>query len=74
VIECAKVSDVARYLIPPIPAWTVSALTAQLNSAQAERDFARDDLTRYRELLNAVISPAEFDRHDMRTPPRGNGW
>jgi multidrug efflux system membrane fusion protein len=41
------------------------ALTAQLNSAQAERDFARDDLTRYRELLNQrVISPAEFDRHD----------
>ena len=41
------------------------ALTAQLNSAQAERDFARDDLTRYHELLNQrVISPAEFDRHD----------
>jgi len=41
------------------------ALTAQLKSAQAERDFARDDLTRYRELLNQrVISPAEFDRHD----------
>ena len=28
------------------------ALNAQLKSAQAERDFARDDLTRYRELLN----------------------
>jgi len=41
------------------------ALTAQFKSAQAERDFARDDLTRYRELLNQrVISPAEFDRHD----------
>ena len=41
------------------------ALNAQLNSAQAERDFARDDLMRYRELLNQrVISPAEFDRHD----------
>jgi multidrug efflux system membrane fusion protein len=41
------------------------ALHAQLTSAQAERDFARDDLTRYRELLNQrVISPAEFDRHD----------
>jgi multidrug efflux system membrane fusion protein len=41
------------------------ALKAQLTSAQAERDFARDDLTRYRELLNLrVISPAEFDRHD----------
>lgn len=41
------------------------ALKAQLKSAQAEQDFARDDLTRYRELLNLrVISPAEFDRHD----------
>jgi multidrug efflux system membrane fusion protein len=41
------------------------ALNAQLKSAQAEREFARDDLTRYRELLNQrVISPAEFDRHD----------
>lgn len=41
------------------------ALKAQLNSAQAERDFARDDLMRYRELLNQrVISPPEFDRHD----------
>jgi len=41
------------------------ALNAQLHAAQAERDFARDDLTRYRELLNQrVISPAEFDRHD----------
>jgi len=41
------------------------ALNAQLISAQAERNFARDDLMRYRELLNQrVISPAEFDRHD----------
>lgn len=41
------------------------ALNAQLKSAQAEQDFARDDLTRYRELLNErVISPAEFDRHE----------
>jgi multidrug efflux system membrane fusion protein len=41
------------------------ALNAQLKSARAEQDFARDDLTRYRELLNErVISPAEFDRHD----------
>jgi membrane fusion protein, multidrug efflux system len=41
------------------------ALNAQLKSAQAERDFAREDLTRYRELLNErVISPAEFDRHN----------
>ncbi len=40
------------------------ALKAQLKSAQAERDFARDDLARYRELLNQqVISPPEFDRH-----------
>jgi len=40
-------------------------LNAQLTSAQAERDFARDDLTRYRELLNQrVTSPAEFDRHE----------
>ena len=40
-------------------------LHAQLKSAQAEQDFARDDLTRYRELLNLrVISPAEFDRHE----------
>lgn len=43
----------------------VDALHAQLKSAQAERDFIRDDLTRYRELLNLrVISPAEFDRHE----------
>ena len=42
-----------------------AALNAQLTSAQAERDFALDDLTRYRELLSLrVISPAEFDRHD----------
>lgn len=41
------------------------ALNAQLKSAQAEQDFARDDLTRYRELLNLrVISSAEFDRHE----------
>lgn len=41
------------------------AMNAQLKSAQAEQDFARDDLTRYRELLNErVISPAEFDRHE----------
>jgi membrane fusion protein, multidrug efflux system len=41
------------------------ALHAQLTSAQAEQDFLRDDLTRYRELLNLrVISPAEFDRHE----------
>jgi len=39
------------------------ALEAQLKSAQAERDFAGDDLNRYRELLKQrVISPPEFDR------------
>ncbi|MCP9448456.1 MAG: efflux RND transporter periplasmic adaptor subunit [Nitrospira sp.] len=43
----------------------VDALHAQLKSAQAEQDFTRDNLTRYRELLNLrVISPAEFDRHE----------
>jgi multidrug efflux system membrane fusion protein len=42
----------------------VQALKAQLKSAVAERDFARDDLARYRELLGQkVISPPEFDRH-----------
>jgi multidrug efflux system membrane fusion protein len=41
------------------------ALHAQLKSARAEQDFSRDDLTRYRELLDLrVISPAEFDRHE----------
>lgn len=41
------------------------ALHAQLKSARAEQDFLRDDLTRYRELLNQrVISPAEFDRRE----------
>lgn len=42
----------------------VRALEAQLKSALAERDFAGDDLARYRELLaQKVISPPEFDRH-----------
>lgn len=41
------------------------ALHAQFKSARAEQDFLRDDLARYRELLNLrVISPAEFDRHE----------
>lgn len=41
----------------------VQVLKAQLKSAAAERDFARDDLTRYRELLGQqIISPPEFDR------------
>ncbi|MDD5277184.1 MAG: efflux RND transporter periplasmic adaptor subunit [Methylovulum sp.] len=40
-------------------------LKAQLKSAQADRDFAKNDLARYRELLQQhIISPPEFDRHD----------
>ncbi|MFZ2451646.1 MAG: hypothetical protein WAW36_14105 [Methylovulum miyakonense] len=40
------------------------AFKAQLKSAQADRDFAKHDLARYRELLQQhVISPPEFDRH-----------
>jgi len=42
----------------------VQDLQAQLVSAVANRDFLRDDVTRYRELLaQKVISPPEFDRH-----------
>lgn len=42
----------------------VQALQAQIKSAVAERDFAKEDLTRYRELLvQKVISPPDFDRH-----------
>ena len=42
----------------------VQTLKAQLKSAVADRDFTRDDLTRYRELLNQkVISNPDFDRH-----------
>lgn len=38
-------------------------LQAQLKSALAECDFAKDDLNRYRELLaQRVVSPPEFDR------------
>lgn len=41
------------------------ALKAQIISAQAERDFARDDLMRYRELFKQrVVSPAELDRRE----------
>jgi len=41
------------------------ALKAQLKSAESDRDFARNDLVRYRELLKQqVISPPEFDRHN----------
>ncbi|WP_245006448.1 efflux RND transporter periplasmic adaptor subunit [Methylomonas koyamae] len=43
----------------------VQALKAQLASAQADSNFLRDDLTRYRELLTQqVISPPEFERHE----------
>ena len=42
----------------------VQDLRAQLASAVANRDFLRDDVTRYRELLaQQVTSPPEFDRH-----------
>jgi membrane fusion protein, multidrug efflux system len=42
----------------------VQDLQAQLVSAVANRDFLRDDVTRYRELLaQKVTSPPEFDRH-----------
>ena len=42
----------------------VRDLKAQLRSAIVERDFLRDDLSRYRELLDQhLISPPEFDRH-----------
>lgn len=43
----------------------VRSLEAQLASARADRDFLRDDVARYRELLGQqVISPPEFDRHE----------
>jgi multidrug efflux system membrane fusion protein len=42
----------------------VQALQAQIKSAVADRDFAKEDLTRYRELLaQKVISSPDFDRH-----------
>jgi len=42
----------------------VQDLQAQLASAVVNRDFLRDDVARYRELLaQKVISPPEFDRH-----------
>lgn len=41
------------------------ALKAQLAAAQADSNFLRDDLARYRELLaQQVISPPEFERHE----------
>ena len=43
----------------------VQVLKAQLASAQADSNFLRDDLARYRELLTQqVISPPEFERHE----------
>jgi multidrug efflux system membrane fusion protein len=43
----------------------VQSFKAQLASAQADSNFLRDDLARYRELLaQQVISPPEFDRHE----------
>ncbi|CAD6877510.1 RND efflux system, membrane fusion protein [Methylomonas albis] len=43
----------------------VQGLKAQLAAAQADSNFLRDDLTRYRELLaQQVISPPEFERHE----------
>ncbi|TAN52173.1 MAG: efflux RND transporter periplasmic adaptor subunit [Methylococcaceae bacterium] len=43
----------------------VQGLKAQLASAQADSNFLRDDLVRYRELLaQQVISPPEFERHE----------
>jgi membrane fusion protein, multidrug efflux system len=42
----------------------VQTLKAQLKSAAAYRDFTKDDLARYRELLDQkVISNPDFDRH-----------
>lgn len=41
------------------------SLKAQLASAQADSNFLRGDLARYRELLTQqVISPPEFERHE----------
>jgi len=43
----------------------VQGLKAQLASAQADSNFLRNDLVRYRELLaQQVISPPEFERHE----------
>ena len=42
----------------------VQDLRAQLASTVADRDFLRDEVARYRELVTQnVISPPEFDRH-----------
>jgi multidrug efflux system membrane fusion protein len=43
----------------------LQSLKAQLAAAQADSNFLRDDLARYRELLTQrVISPPEFERHE----------
>jgi multidrug efflux system membrane fusion protein len=43
----------------------VQGFKAQLSAAQADSNFLRDDLARYRELLaQQVISPPEFERHE----------
>jgi multidrug efflux system membrane fusion protein len=42
---------------------SVESIKAQLKSAIADQKFAKEDLARYRELLNQkVISPPDFDR------------
>jgi len=42
---------------------SVESIKAQLKSAIADQKFAKEDLSRYRELLNQkVISPPDFDR------------
>ncbi len=43
---------------------SVEALKAQINSAETDSNFAKEDLSRYRELLDQkVISNPDFDRH-----------
>ncbi|HYA20034.1 MAG TPA: efflux RND transporter periplasmic adaptor subunit [Burkholderiales bacterium] len=43
----------------------VQSLASQLAGARAERNFSKDDLVRYRELLELnYISRAEYDRHE----------
>lgn len=44
---------------------TMQALKAQLKAAVAERNFSRDELARYHELLDQqVISRPDFDKHE----------
>jgi membrane fusion protein, multidrug efflux system len=43
------------------------ALASQLSAARTERDFAKDDLARYKELLDQkFISSTDYDRADTR--------